>query len=267
MSNIIGTTGIIGIDITQEQGKKLIDYFDSIIRLEEIYNLDYAKYGKDLEMILFYQYIYPYPELKSNIKSIPSYSKKEKSIGINIIIEDIFVGLSEAEKVKYVLHELLGGLNKASDIIRIKKLDTKIDLLIQDITEILKKEGLLTDSYETIESINTQEIESENSEDETTQFVITLKMPEDRKFNTIDEVLDYTDDKMEAVLTLVGEEYYDGHDRDTSNIVNMFFIVPNSSFKLFVKHAKKQLKYTKNISIVQEENNETKSFFSKLFGK
>ena len=50
--------------------------------------LKHENYGKDLELILFQFYINPIQYMRDNIKEIEPYRKREKSVGVPIIVDD-----------------------------------------------------------------------------------------------------------------------------------------------------------------------------------
>lgn len=53
-------------------------------------SLSYADYGRDLKRILFQFYIMPCDYERIHIKEIEQYRKKEKSIGIPVVVERSF---------------------------------------------------------------------------------------------------------------------------------------------------------------------------------
>ena len=100
-------------------------------------NLNYQNYGNDLELILFQFYINPIPYLRSNIKEIENYRKNEKSIGLNIIIDDDnFFSLSEQNRYIFLISKILEKLDLLAELINKKKLDTNIELLKYDLKRL-----------------------------------------------------------------------------------------------------------------------------------
>jgi hypothetical protein len=56
--------------------------------LKEILSeIKWMNYGKDFQIILFEFYVNPIPYERNNIKEIGNYSRKEKSIGLPIILD------------------------------------------------------------------------------------------------------------------------------------------------------------------------------------
>lgn len=100
--------------------------------------LNYSDYGKDLIRILFQYYVNPMSEELEQLKEIERYRKKEKSIGIPIIVNgDNFFNKSEVERhlfLKYTINEKLCLLEET---IKKKKLDTDFRKLKADLESIL----------------------------------------------------------------------------------------------------------------------------------
>lgn len=87
-------------------------------------------YGSDLNLALFQFYVNPIEYELNNLKEIESYRKKEKSIGIPIIVNDQnFFNHSEEERIRFLRQVIFQKLDLLSEVVKQKKLDTKIDLL------------------------------------------------------------------------------------------------------------------------------------------
>ena len=70
---------------------------------ELVKSLKWPAYGQDLHLILFEFYIKPIPALRDALKEIGSYRRKEKSIGIPIILDnDNFFDLDEISQYKFL---------------------------------------------------------------------------------------------------------------------------------------------------------------------
>ena len=81
-------------------------------------------------MILFQFYVNPIPYMLESLKEIEGYRKKEKSIGIPIIItDDNFFNRTEAERYRFLKESMLKKLDLLAEVIKKKKLDTNIELL------------------------------------------------------------------------------------------------------------------------------------------
>ena len=96
--------------------------------------LSYVDYGKDLKRILFQFYIMPCDYERKHIKEIEQYRKKEKAIGIPIIVERSFFQLSETERRKFLVSSMLSKFNLLGNVVKNKKLDTNMTKLVHDFT-------------------------------------------------------------------------------------------------------------------------------------
>ncbi|MDQ6755849.1 MAG: hypothetical protein M3004_02850 [Bacteroidota bacterium] len=102
-------------------------------------SLKYPVYGKNLKLILFQFYVNPDPHLKKNLKEIEEYRKKEKSIGIPVIInDDNFFNISDIGRYKFLREIFISKLYILSEVIKVNNLDTNIRLLITDVEKIFK---------------------------------------------------------------------------------------------------------------------------------
>jgi hypothetical protein len=100
--------------------------------------LKHEDYGKDLVLILFQFYVNPIPYLLQNLKEIENYRKNEKSIGIPIIITDeIFFEENDEGRYHFLKQAILQKLDLLAEVVKKKKLDTKIELLKRDINNII----------------------------------------------------------------------------------------------------------------------------------
>jgi len=106
--------------------------------VETIKKLEHNKYGKDIVIILFQFYINPIPELLMNLKEIEPYRTKERSIGIPIIVTDEnFFSKSEEGRFSFLKKSILQKLDLLAEVVKKKKLDTKMDLLKEDLQKLL----------------------------------------------------------------------------------------------------------------------------------
>ena len=96
-------------------------------------------YGIDINLILFQFYVNPIPYELSHLKEIENYRKKEKSIGIPIIINnENFFNKNENERVLFLKNSVIQKLDLLRAIIKKKKLDTNINQLIIDLEKVLE---------------------------------------------------------------------------------------------------------------------------------
>lgn len=87
-------------------------------------------YGNDLKLILFQFYINPHPIELENIEEVESYRKKERSIGLSVIVNnDNFFNKTEFERYEFLKKSILHKLDLLKNVVLQKKLDTKIELL------------------------------------------------------------------------------------------------------------------------------------------
>jgi hypothetical protein len=105
-------------------------------------SLKHEAYGKDLVLILFQFYLNPIPYELENLKEIERYRKKEKSIGIPVIVNDNnFFNRSENDRQEFLRKSILQKIDLLSTVVNRNKLDTKIELLKTDI-EMLFTSGI-----------------------------------------------------------------------------------------------------------------------------
>ena len=129
------------IDASEEASEEAIkrgDEFRTYIWGEKgidvlLKSLSYVDYGKDLKRILFQFYIMPCDYERIHIKEIEQYRKKEKAIGIPIIVERSFFQFSETERREFLVSSMLLKFNLLRDVVKKKKLDTNMINLIHDL--------------------------------------------------------------------------------------------------------------------------------------
>ncbi len=103
--------------------------------LKKLRNEDY---GKDMSIILFQFYLNPIPYELEHLKEIEPYRKKERAIGIPIIVTDEnFFSKSEEGRYSFLKQSILQKLDLLAEVVKKKKLDTKMDLLKADLQKLL----------------------------------------------------------------------------------------------------------------------------------
>jgi len=118
--------------------------FHSYIRGEKgidntLKKLNNENYGNDLKLILFQFYIKPIPYLLQHLKEIESYRKKEKAIGIPIIVTDeFFFNKSEEGRYNFLKQSILQKIDLLAEVVKKKKLDTNMVQLKIDLEKMLK---------------------------------------------------------------------------------------------------------------------------------
>ncbi|MFZ0596116.1 MAG: hypothetical protein WAM46_03975 [Flavobacterium sp.] len=106
----------------------------------ELKKLKYNDYGEDLLLALFHFNVKPTLIELQKLKSIGSYRKNEKSIGISIIINDEnFFNKSELERYDFLKQSIFQKLDLLEEVVKKKKLDTSMNLLKTDLKRVLKE--------------------------------------------------------------------------------------------------------------------------------
>jgi hypothetical protein len=100
--------------------------------------LKHKDYGNDLELVLFQFYLNPLPIELQQLKEIESYKRKEKAIGVPIVVtnEDFF-SKNEDERDAFLKRSILQKMELLEDVIKRNQLDTKIELLKSDLLKTL----------------------------------------------------------------------------------------------------------------------------------
>ena len=100
--------------------------------------LKHESYGKDLRLALFQFYVKPISYLLQSLKEIEPYRKNEKAIGIPIIVNDEnFFNKSEEGRYSFLKQSILQKLDLLGEVVKKKKLDTKMEQLKADLEKIL----------------------------------------------------------------------------------------------------------------------------------
>ena len=144
--NILGCYFQVGFDanLKPEDFMRIANEFRPYIDGEKgivniLKKLKYEDYGKDLELALFQFYVKPTLIEIQRLKEIESYRKKEKAIGIPIIVTDEnFFNKSEEERYNFLKQAILQKMDLLAEVIKKKKLDTNMVKLKIDLEEILK---------------------------------------------------------------------------------------------------------------------------------
>jgi hypothetical protein len=100
--------------------------------------LKHSDYGKDIVLALFQYKVNPLPIEIQSSKPIESYRKKEKSIGMTIIVnEENFFSKKENERKDFIKMSILHRIELLEEFVTRKKLDTNILKLKRDVIQIL----------------------------------------------------------------------------------------------------------------------------------
>ena len=96
-------------------------------------------YGKDLNLVLLEFHVKPTPTELSYLKEIGSYHKKDRSIGIPIIVTDEnFFSKTEEARYRFLKEVILNKMDLLENVVKKKKLDTDVKKLKADIDRILQ---------------------------------------------------------------------------------------------------------------------------------
>ncbi|MEI6022565.1 MAG: Imm44 family immunity protein [bacterium] len=135
---------IIGCFVSSQIGDKNGKEFRSYIWGEKgvcdiLKKLNSKDYGDDLNLVLFKFKICPISLELDNIRELENYSKKEKAIAVNIIVdENNFFNKTEKERFEFLKKEILLKINLLIPVIKRNHLDTNLLLLISDLEQIFK---------------------------------------------------------------------------------------------------------------------------------
>ena len=126
-------------DLATEQGRLFRAYVWGEKGICEIIKkLNNEDYGSDLKLALFQFYVNPMPMMEQALKEIEAYRKNERSIGIPIVISDKnFFSKSEEGRYSFLKQSILQKLDLLAEVVKKKKLDTKMDLLNSDLLKVL----------------------------------------------------------------------------------------------------------------------------------
>lgn len=128
-------------DLALEQGRLFRSYIwgDKGIS-DTLKKLKHEDYGKDLRLALFQFYVNPIDFQLDNLKEIEAYRKNEKSIGIPIIVNhNNFFSKSEEGRYYFLKQSILQKLDLLAEVVKKRKLDTKMDLLKADLEKLLSR--------------------------------------------------------------------------------------------------------------------------------
>lgn len=130
-------------ELQKENAKKQGDLFRQYIWgdkgiCDTLKKLNQDDYGKDLKLALFQFYVNPIAYELENLKEIEAYRKNEKSIGIPIVVNDKnFFSQTEEGRYNFLKQSILQKLDLLAEVVKKKKLDTKMDLLKADLEKVL----------------------------------------------------------------------------------------------------------------------------------
>lgn len=129
-------------ELQKENAKKQGDLFRQYIWgdkgiCDTLKKLNQDDYGKDLKLALFQFYVNPIAYELDNLKEIEGYRKKEKSIGIPIVVNDNnFFNQTEEGRYNFLKQSIFLKLELLAEVVKKKKLDTKIEQLKVDLQNL-----------------------------------------------------------------------------------------------------------------------------------
>jgi len=143
--NIFGCFFKVGFDpsLTEQDFLNLANSFKGYIWGENgicdiLKKLNNEDYGKDLKLALFQFNVKPTTIERQRLKEIEPYRANEKAIGIPIIVtEENFFSKSEEDRYSFLKQTILQKLDLLAEVVKKKKLDTKMDLLKADLQKLL----------------------------------------------------------------------------------------------------------------------------------
>lgn len=104
---------------------------------EQLKSLKWQDFGQDFHLILFEIYVNPIPYLRDALKEMGNYRRKEKSIGIPVILDQDFFKLNEIDRHKFFHTTILKRLELLKEKVKRNKLDLEIEKLKTEANKLL----------------------------------------------------------------------------------------------------------------------------------
>ncbi len=105
---------------------------------EKLKGLKWQDFGQDFHLILFEIYVKPIPYLRDALKEMGNYRRKEKSIGIPVILDqENFFRLNERDRQTFFHSTILKKLELLKEKVKRNKLDLDIEKLITEANKLL----------------------------------------------------------------------------------------------------------------------------------
>jgi hypothetical protein len=106
---------------------------------EQLKTLKWQTYGQDFHLILFEFYVQPISSLRDALKEIGRYRRKEKAIGIPVILDqENFFKLNEVDRLKFLHLTILSRLELLKEKVTRSKLHLNIEKLKSDSGKLLE---------------------------------------------------------------------------------------------------------------------------------
>lgn len=163
-------------------------------------------YGKDLRLILLQCYVFPSNISLEHIKEVEGYNAREKAVTLSIVITHAFFNQSEQQRQAFLAATIVDRLTLLPAVIKAKRLDTKIEELIQDVAAVLGQKSVER------RNMTPKEIDSLDERAEQQAVTITLRFPSGEPLGTEEErkKAHKFEDDLGGVISSYGE--VDGHD-------------------------------------------------------
>ena len=135
--NIFGFYASFQSGETDQELVKQYLWGDKVLK-EQLKSLKWQAFGQDFHLILFEIYVNPIPYLRDALKEMGNYRRKEKSIGIPVILDhENFFKLTEIERHKFFHSTILKRLELLKEKIKRNKLDLDIEKLKTETEKLL----------------------------------------------------------------------------------------------------------------------------------
>jgi hypothetical protein len=156
-SNIFGCFMKVGFDpnLSEQEFEDIDNAFFSYIWGDKgisdiLAKLKHEDYGKDLELALFEFNVKPSQDELRHIREIDYYRKKEKSIGIPVIVTDEnFFNQSEEGRYEFLKQTILRKLDLLAAVVKRRKMDTRMELLKSDLQKLFDESGFFKQNLNT----------------------------------------------------------------------------------------------------------------------
>lgn len=135
-NNLIGFYASFNTDESSQ--KNVMDYLWGENGLNsKLKTIKWLSYGEDFHLVLFEFYVNPIPYERNALREIGNYRRKEKSIGIPIILDEVFFQLDEIDRQTFLKTIILNKLDLLKEKIKRNKLDLNIISLKQNVELLL----------------------------------------------------------------------------------------------------------------------------------
>lgn len=131
-NGLLGFYASFGFEEEQQETVKNYLWGDNGLKAK-LNHISPINYGTDFDIILFQFYVNPIDYLKQNLKEIGNYRRKEKAIGVSIILDNDFFKLSEQGRKEFFKNSINNRIEQLGERVKKSKLDLDVPLLIDAI--------------------------------------------------------------------------------------------------------------------------------------